>query len=151
VSASSVIRGRHVGWAFPCAQSCVTTLRIAAINLSISASTQLVLMTSLAAAPRQPALDVRGRGPVAAATANVNKRYLSVLFDQLIAQQSLRRAQLQLDRCQQLDSATSAFHYHSSSSRLSTSDRFGIKSMRRAICSVGVESAAASHPRPPVD
>jgi len=93
-------------------------------------------MTSLAPAPRQPVLDVRGRGPVAAVPANVNKQYLSVPFDQLIAQQSLLRVQLQLDRCQQLDIVTSAYHYRSSSSRLSTSDRCGIESMRRATCSL---------------
>ena len=45
-------------------------------------------------------LDVRGRGPVAAAQANVNKQYSSVPFDQLIAQQSLLRVSLQPDRCQ---------------------------------------------------
>jgi len=59
---------------------------------------------------------MRGRGPAAAAPANVNKQYLSVPFDQLIAQQSLLRVLFQLDRCQQLDSVTSAYHYHSSSS-----------------------------------
>ena len=55
-----------------CAQSCATTGRIAVINLSISVSSHLVSTTSLAAVPRQPALDVRGRGPVAAVPANVN-------------------------------------------------------------------------------
>ena len=80
-------------------------------------------------------LDVRGRGPVAAAQANVNKQYSSVPFDQLIAQQSLLRVSLQPDRCQQLDSVASAYHYRSSSSRLSTSDRCGINSTRRATCS----------------
>ena len=64
-------------------------------------------MTSLAAVPRQPALDVRGRGPVAAVPANVNKQYWSALFDQLIAQQSLPRVSFQLDRCQQLESTAS--------------------------------------------
>jgi len=128
--------GRHVGRASLRAQPCVTTSRIAVINLSIFVSTHLVSMTSLAAAPRQPALDVRGRGSVAAVPANVNKQYLSVPFDQLIAQQSLFRVWLQLDRCQQLDSVTLAYHYRSSSSRLSTSDRCGIKSTRRATCSL---------------
>ena len=74
------------------------------------------------AVPRQPAPDVRGRGPVAAVLANVNKQYWSALFDQLIVQQSLPRVSFQLDRCQQLDSVTSAYHYRSSSSRLSTPD-----------------------------
>ena len=86
--------------------------------------------TSLAAVPRQPALDVRGRGPVAAVPANVNKQYWSALFDQLIVQQYLLRVSFQLDRCQQLDSVTSTYHYRSSSSRLSTPDRCGIKSTR---------------------
>ena len=117
-----------------CAQSCATTRRIAVINLSISVSSHLVSMTSLAAVPRQLALDVRGRGPVAAVPADVNKQYWSALFDQLIVQQSLPRVSFQLDRCQQLDSVTSAYHYRSSSSRLSTPDRCGIKSTRRAPC-----------------
>jgi len=47
---------------------------------------------------------------VAAVPASVNKQYWSVLFDQLIAQQSLPRMSFQLDRCQQLDSVTA---YHS--------------------------------------
>ena len=87
--------------------------------------------------------------PVAAAPASVNKQYWSVLFDQLIAQQSLLRVSLQPDRCQQLDSVTSAYHYRSSSSRLLTLDRCGIKSMRRATCSPF--TASTSHPRPSVD
>ena len=68
-----------------CAQSCATTRRRAVFNLSILVSSHLVSMTSLAVVPRQPALDVRGRGPVAAVPANVNKQYWSTLFDQPIS------------------------------------------------------------------
>jgi len=132
-----------------CAQSCATTRRRAVFNLSIFVSSHLVSMTSLAAVPRQPALDVRGRGPVAAVPANVNKQYWSTLFDQPIVQQSLPRVSFQLDRCQQLDSVTLAYHYRSSSSRLSTPDRCGIKSTRRATCSPF--TASTSHPRSSVD
>ena len=104
-----------------CAQSCATTRRRAMFNLSIFVSSHLISMTSLAAVPRQPA--------------NVNKQYWSTLFDQPIVQQSLPRVSFQLDRCQQLDSVTLAYHYRSSSSRLSTPDSCGIKSTRRATCS----------------
>ena len=92
-----------------CAQSCATTRRIAVINPSISVSSHLVSMTSLAAVPRQPALDMKGRGPVAAVPANVNKQHWSILFDQLIVQQSLPRVSFQLDRCQQLDRSSQNF------------------------------------------
>ena len=66
-----------------------------------SISSHLVSMTSLAAVSRQPALDVRGRGPVASALASVNKQYWSVLGLLLL---------LLLSGAQRLSPPASRFH-----------------------------------------
>ena len=135
-----------------CAQSCATTRRRAVFNLSIFVSSHLVSMTSLAARAQAagPGCErSRARG------CRAGKRKQTVLehsvrsADQLIVQQSLPRVSFQLDRCQQLNSVTLAYHYRSSSSRLSTPDRCGIKSTRRATCSPF--TASTLHPRSSVD
>jgi len=68
-----------------------------------SVSSHLVSMTSLAAVPRQPALDVRGRGPVASAPASVNKQYWSVLGLLLLLLSGAQRLSPPASRFHRLD------------------------------------------------